>query len=1219
MLQENSEEKTDELIEPPTPCETDYAANINVVLFSNATMASEFPIGIGKQKNTGLFDSGASHSCISYQCYKETIPHVAISEAAHISVENASGESMDPLGMCEATISLGNKRFTHVFIVCKNLTSSLVLGLDFSSHFRIGTDWTSDGRMYLHQGKKKLIEGTVNAVAAKRPRLVTKIQVNLPPKTIGIVPVQVSQKDFIKPKEIYESVPDLAFECQYPVATLPLLHCNSKERDLIACIVNPTEWTVPIHADKTVQEIRPISAKVKINKLLVTDNKANTLPTKLETFEKEVTLGTVMPGDFSPHQKFNLEDFIVKPETRKKLEHLIAEYDSIVSKDTNDIDTTPLIMMEIETEGPPVASRPYVLSLKHQEFVRKEVAKLAAAGTIRRSLSRYASPVVVVPKKAPPDAPIEDKHRMAIDYRRLNNQMPFVKSVDSHKKGAVSLIPLPKIDQLFARLNGATIFSAIDIRQGYHHIALSEDAIPKTAFSLETGEKWEFLKVPFGLSQAPAYFMALINKVLEGCEEFALGYMDDILIYSPDEETHLIHIETIFNRLQEAKLKLKLSKCSFFKKHVHYLGHLISSDGLLPTVEKTIAIKDLAPPRNVHEVQVVMGMFNYYRKFIPNFAEIAKSIVDLTKKNVNFEWTEKCQLAFDTLKTCLVEGPILVYPDPNKDYHLFTDASKDTWSAVLMQDQSTVSSDCLDLRPIAYQSGTFKGSQLNWATLTKEAYAIYMAFRKFSFYLEGALTNLRCDHAPLEKFLQGKTLNNKVNNWGIELSNFKINFQHIKGKRNVMADALSRVKRLGLYDTQDPEPNGQEFGHTILEDLPPIKVSQIVTNERPVKLLDCENERMMKHQNDDETCQHIKHNLGLPKFNSYKLEDGVLYRVTKIKDQLFDAILVPGKLQNQILIAVHENLGHMGTNKTYSFLRQRYFWPGMKKQLAHHIQTCGQCAQENLRAPPYVPGTLTVPSQPMYHLYMDLIGQFPTTENGNNYCLTACCAFTDYLFCIPIPNKEAETVVQAYLKHIYAHFGGSKVLITDNGTEFKNSLFKEVCDELQLTQHHITAYLPSSNLVERHHSSLKRCISKFCQKDASRWDEIVPYACLAQNLFPHSLEGESAMFKMFGRDPIVLGMETMFQPKRRYLGNKITFIDLEQLHSFHMRVAVRLHEARKKSDKQYSGKNTLPKIGDAVLFRNHSKTGFSPNFLPGYRVVKIINDANYVIKHMTTG
>ena len=125
LLQDNSEDKVDDLIEPSTPCETDYAANINVVLFSNATMASEFPIEIGKQKNTGLFDSGVSHSCISYQCYKESIPQVIISEAAHISVKNASGESMGPLGVCKATISLGNKRFTHDFIVCKKLTSSL--------------------------------------------------------------------------------------------------------------------------------------------------------------------------------------------------------------------------------------------------------------------------------------------------------------------------------------------------------------------------------------------------------------------------------------------------------------------------------------------------------------------------------------------------------------------------------------------------------------------------------------------------------------------------------------------------------------------------------------------------------------------------------------------------------------------------------------------------------------------------------------------------------------------------------------------------------------------------------------------------------------------------------------------------------------------------------------------------------------------------------------
>ena len=317
-----------------------------------------------------------------------------------------------------------------------------------------------------------------------------------------------------------------------------------------------------------------------------------------------------------------------------------------------------------------------------------------------------------------------------------------------------------------------------------------------------------------------------------------------------------------------------------------------------------------------------------------------------------------------------------------------------------------------------------------------------MAFRKFSYYLEGAKTILQCDHAPLKKFLQGKTLNNKVNNWGIELSNFNIEFQHIKGKCNILADALSRLKRLGAYTAQEPEPYGREFGHTILEELPSVKISQATAHVKPVEPKNCQNDEILQQQEANELCKQIKGNLGLPKYQDYTIEDGLLYRKTKVKDQLFDAVVIPSKLQNNILIAAHENLRHMGINKTYAFLHQRYFWPGMKKQIAYHIHTCGKCAQENLRAPAYVPGTLKIPNQPMYHIYMDLIGPFDPMENGNTFCLTACCAFTDYLFCIPIMNKEAETVVQVYLKHIYSQFGGSKVLITDNGTEFKTHFLK---------------------------------------------------------------------------------------------------------------------------------------------------------------------------------
>ena len=248
------------------------------------------------------------------------------------------------------------------------------------------------------------------------------------------------------------------------------------------------------------------------------------------------------------------------------------------------------------------------------------------------------------------------------------------------------------------------------------------------------------------------------------------------------------------------------------------------------------------------------------------------------------------------------------------------------------------------------------------------------------------------------------------------------------------------------------------------------------------------------------------------------------------------------------------------------------------------------------REPTCTTTTLKIPSQPMYHLYKDLISPFPQSEDGNSYCLTICCVVTDYLFCLPIPNKEAETVVQAYLKYIYSLFGGSKVLITDNGSEFKNTLFKEVCKELNFTQHHITTYLPSSNLVEHHHGSLKKCIAKFCQRDASHWDKIVPYTCLTQNLFPHTLEGESAMFEIFGH------------------GDKDTFIDLEALYCLYMQIALRLQKAHEKAKHDYSENSILPEVGDPVLFQNHNKTGFSSIFLSGYCYVTTMSNCSHMSK-----
>ena len=237
------------------------------------------------------------------------------------------------------------------------------------------------------------------------------------------------------------------------------------------------------------------------------------------------------------------------------------------------------------------------MSLKHYDWVQKEITTLERAGITTKSILPWASPVVIVPKKSAPGEPLQ--RRMCVDFRRLNKQLPEVKNM-SGGKGCILLVPLPKIDKLYAKLQGYTIFSTLHLCSGYYHIGLSDSAKPKTAFVVSGMGKYEFNRVPFGLAQAPAYFQRLINEVLMDCN-FAMGYLDDIIIFSKTEEEHLQHLEEIFNHLRKAGLKLKLQKCSFFKKHIQYLGHLISDKGIQPLPEKLESIAKMPTPQNANK------------------------------------------------------------------------------------------------------------------------------------------------------------------------------------------------------------------------------------------------------------------------------------------------------------------------------------------------------------------------------------------------------------------------------------------------------------------------------------------------------------------------------------------------------------------------------------------------------------------------------------------
>ena len=875
------------------------------------------------------------------------------------------------------------------------------------------------------------------------------------------------------------------------------------------------------------------------------------------------------PADVEEHRKVELQDADVSEEDRKRFKQLCEEYTDVFSKSSEDIGRTPLVTMDIETgDSPPICQKPYNLALKHVEWVHKELEILEKAGVIVRSVSPWASPIVIVPKKSEPGEP--PRRRMCVDYRMLNSLLPPVQKANSKAKGVSSFVPLPKIDQIYGRLKGAKIFSALDMRSGYYHIGLSPEAQPKTAFVLSgpQGGKYEFKVVPFGLTQAPAYFQRLVGEVLRGIN-FAFGYLDDILIYSPDINTHLKHLRIVFERLRQANLKLKESKCNFLKAHIQYLGHIISGEGIEPVPEKLETLENMPAPTTQKEVRQFLGLAGYYRKFVPKYSDIARPLTDLTKKDIKFEWTNKCQQTFDMMKGLLLKEPILKYPDPTKPYTIFTDASKYAWACVLTQgyeyyqdpktkslynpmqfkdkikeldlteEQQKQYKKKVILHPITYVSGLFRGSQLNWATLTKEAYAIYMSVKKLNYYLEDAEIILRSDHLPLKKFLEKNTLNTKVNNWAIEISSHRIKFEYIKGIKNTLADTMSRLIKITPGIELETEPEGMEYGYYNFPELEPVKAYLDMIEERieelsdeqtkdPIPMEDSKFKVTFKEkdlrniQEKDNFIKRIIKRLEEGKMQKgapYYMEDGILKRYISDNKQRFETIVLNKSCAPMILKMAHDHMGHNGTARTYMLIRRMYYWKGMKSQIYTYVRQCKTCQQHNITPVPYVKGHFEVPKSPMEFISMDLIGEFPESRKGNNYALTVICMLTGYTFCIPIPSKSANDVVKAYIDNIYCKFGGSKKILSDNGKEFKNKLFTQVATELGVEYKCYTPpYHPQSNgRIEGFHSFLKACMSKHITPNRD-WDEVTTLACAAYNFFPNEHSRESPFFLMFGRD-----------------------------------------------------------------------------------------------------
>ena len=518
--------------------------------------------------------------------------------------------------------------------------------------------------------------------------------------------------------------------------------------------------------------------------------------------------------------------------------------------------------------------------------------------------------------------------------------------------------------------------------------------------------------------------------------------------------------------------------------------------------------------------------------------------------------------------------------------------------------------------PICYVSGQFRGSQLNWAALTKEAYAIYMSIRRLVFYIADADVTIKCDHLPLKKFLTKQTMNAKVNNWAVELEQFNLKMQWIMGSKNTLADSLSRLLEVCPEAAKQSEPAGQEFGCVCFDELEPVRVEyievvetvQITENENFKEIqLPLKNSQMQQLQRHDDFCREITRKLTLNKHMNklFMMKQGIVYRLWCENNKTEECIVVPEVLRNPLLMLAHNYSGHNGFRRTYNALKRQYYWPGMRKHILKHCKSCHQCSLQNQGPGELEFGHFNVPSVPMEFICMDLVGPItPQTSKGNKYMLTVIDMLTGYTIAVAIPDKRAETVCQAYRDHVYCVFGGSSRILTDNGTKFRSKEMKQICSELEIKQVFSPVYTPQANgRLEGWHRFLKSCIAKHIRGTDVEWDDLIPLAVSSYNFFPCQSSKESPFVLMFGRDPIT-PIAKLLEPKLRFYGEKGVSLRMDTLCKLYTVAAENIRRAREKHPRQDTAAPRF-QVNDLVLVKDPDSAVFEPRYLPNYRIIAI--------------
>ena len=790
-------------------------------------------------------------------------------------------------------------------------------------------------------------------------------------------------------------------------------------------------------------------------------------------------------------------------------------------------------------------TRPKVRPMKRyshtdMESLKKEIESLLNAGLIKTSESEFGAQILFVNKK-------DGTRRMVIDYRSLNEDT--VRDV----------YPLPLIDQIFDRLGDARIFSKLDLRSGYHQQLLESGDTYKTAFRTPMGN-FEFLVLPFGLTNAPAAFVRMIGKVFPAkqFENFMVPYLDDLLVFSKNVDDHLLHLRRVLERLKESRLFAKLSKCTFGVSEVEYLGFLVGADGIRSDPAKVEAINKMVAPKNVPELRSFLGMVVYFSRFIKGFADTTTPLNALIKKGVPFVWASEHQHAFDSLKRSLSSAPVLRPFDPRHEIVVQTDASDRAVGAVLLQRAPSG-----PLRPVAFLSRTLSPAEVKYSAQEKEAAAVVHAFKKWEHYLMGVGFQLETDHQSFIHLKESKTPSPRLTRWLDFLAEFHYKATYRPGATNNTADCLSRLVPM-ISAISGPAADGDmlekiKAGYDKDTYFGPV-YKALVLNEKVVTRY----KRRLTH---------------------FYAKDGLLF----FRDSPQDRTCIPDSPELKLLLMSegHDAVtsGHLGVENTYAALSRRFFWPRMGRSVEKFVRGCSICQRTKADhgATPGLLKPLEIPARPFESLGLDLVTGLPVS-NGYDAILTVVDRFSKLAHFLPTTKTvSAQGVADLFAKEIFRHHGLPMSLVSDRDPRFTSDFWKALFEKLQVKLSMSTADHPQSNgQTERANGSIVQMLRAYSFEQPDTWSTHLPLLEFAFNSARNASSGVSPFAAVYGFQPTApadiysAGPTPQDTPLLLRLATVQKFIR-ENLQAAQDAQATRANESRR---------DVVYKVGDRVLLRS---------------------------------